>query len=80
MPRQDWSHPLTRPLTIPGVMKLRTLADVRTLIGHLPKAARAQDRWQYIQRELQQAAVTGDAKQVSIALQMAMMLDRIEYE
>jgi len=39
MPRQIWSHPLPRPLVIPGVMTLRTLADVRTLIGHLPKAS-----------------------------------------
>jgi hypothetical protein len=27
-----------RPLTIPTVMDLKTLADVRALIGHLPKA------------------------------------------
>jgi hypothetical protein len=31
---------LPRPLKIPGVMDLKTLADVRTLIGHLPKAFR----------------------------------------
>ena len=31
--RPDWSRPLPRPLTIPTVMKLSTLADVRTWKG-----------------------------------------------
>jgi hypothetical protein len=39
LPRPNWSHPLPRPLIILGVMTLRTLADVRTLRGHLPKAS-----------------------------------------
>jgi hypothetical protein len=35
--RPDWSLPLPRPLTIPTVMKLSTLADVRDLVEkHLP--------------------------------------------
>jgi hypothetical protein len=35
-----------RPLVIPDVATLRTLADVRTLIGHLPKETRAKSTWQ----------------------------------
>lgn len=34
--RPDWSHPLPQPLSIPGIMDLVTLADVRELLRHLP--------------------------------------------
>jgi hypothetical protein len=46
----------------------RLLADVRTLIGHLPKEVRARDTWQHVEAELEKAAAGGDTKQVSIAL------------
>jgi hypothetical protein len=36
--RPNWPQPLRRPLTIPGIMKLKTLGDVRKLLGHIPKA------------------------------------------
>ena len=35
--RADYSRRLPRSLVIPTVMTLKTLADVRTLIGHLPE-------------------------------------------
>jgi hypothetical protein len=40
MPRPNRSRPLPRPLAIPTVMDLVTLADVRKLLGHLPKETR----------------------------------------
>jgi hypothetical protein len=36
MARPNWSCPLPRPLSIAGVMKLKTLGDVRKLLSHLP--------------------------------------------
>jgi hypothetical protein len=79
MPSPNWSRPLPRPLKIPGVMDLHTLADVRTLIGHLPKATRAKDTWQSVERALKKAASSTDTAQVSIALQMVLMLEGVEY-
>ena len=78
MSRPNWSRPLPRPLTIPTIMDLVTLADVRSLIGHLPKETRARDTWQHVERELNKAAADGDTAQVSIALQMVLMLENVE--
>ncbi|MGA7430394.1 MAG: hypothetical protein WBD33_02755 [Xanthobacteraceae bacterium] len=78
MPRPNWSRPLPRPLTISTVMDLVTLADVRTLIGHLPKETRAKSMWQHFEAELKNAAAGGDTVQVSVALQMVLMLENVE--
>jgi hypothetical protein len=77
--RPNWSPPLPRPLTIPDVMDLKTLADVRTLIGHLPKDTRARDTWQNVEAELKKAAAGADTAQVYVALQMVLMLEKVEY-
>ena len=62
--RPNWSRPLPRPLTIPTIMDLVTLADLRALIGHLPKETRARKTWQHVERELKKAAAGGDAMQI----------------
>jgi hypothetical protein len=36
LPGADWSRPLPRPLTVPIVMKLSILADVRDLFNKHP--------------------------------------------
>ena len=48
MPRPDWSRPLPRPLLIPDVMTLATLADVRELLRHVPKERRTLDTWRQV--------------------------------
>jgi hypothetical protein len=42
--RTDWSQPLPQPIIIPDLMTLRTLADVRTLLGHLRPDQREKKR------------------------------------
>jgi hypothetical protein len=49
-------------------MKLRTLADVRELVGHLPKEHRAEDTWGHVTTTLDEAARGGDPVDVSVAL------------
>ena len=79
LPRPNWSRP--RPgLTIPTIMDLVTLADVRTLLEHQPKETRVRDTWQYVRAELEKSAASGDATQVSITLQMLLELEHVEYE
>ncbi len=76
--RLNWSRSLPRTLTIPGVMKLKTLADVRALIGHLPRSARGKSTWQHVRSELDKAAAGADTESVSVALQMVLSLERVE--
>ena len=60
-------------------MDLKTLADVRTLLGHLPKEARAKGTWQHVEAKLKQAAADGDATELWAALQMVLMMEKVEY-
>jgi hypothetical protein len=51
--RPNWSRPLPRPLKIPTVMTLRTLADVRELVEkHLPAEARARNTRRHVAKWL----------------------------
>jgi hypothetical protein len=78
MPRPNWSRALPRPLTIPTIMDLVTLADVRTLLCHLPKEARAKDTWQHVEAKLKRVTAGDDTTQVSVALQIVLMLKNVE--
>ena len=55
--RPDWSRRLPQPLTIPEVMDLRTLADVRELLTHLPERCRDKSTWQHVIACLEEAAL-----------------------
>ena len=79
MPRPNWSRALPRPLVIPDVTTLKTLADVRAPIGkHLPKDRRERSTWRHVAAELDKAAAGGDTADVAIALRLALMLERVE--
>ena len=73
-------RPLPRPLKIPGVMDLKSLADVRDLLKHIPAERRRDNTWQHVEAELKKAAAGGDAAQLSIALQMVLSLERVDYQ
>jgi hypothetical protein len=78
-PRLNWSRRLPRPLVIPEVMKLATLADLRALIDkHLPKDRRERRSWRHVAAELDKAAAGADAADVAIALRVALMIEGVE--
>ncbi len=66
--RPSWSTPLPQPLTIPDVMTLKTLADVRKLLGHIPKGRRQLSTWQYVETTLQACADGEDTMSISATL------------
>jgi hypothetical protein len=77
--RADWQRPLPRPLIIPGVMTLRTLADVRALFRLLPAERRARDTWQAVARTVAEAAIgVVGAEEVDAALWLIFQLERGE--
>jgi hypothetical protein len=78
--RPDWSRPLPRPLEIPTVMTLATLAHVRKLIDHLPKASRNKNTWQHVARQLNDAARGGDIRDLEVSLWLVMTLERLEWQ
>ncbi len=75
--RPDWSRRLPRRLTIPTVMNLTTLADVRSLLGHLPAHTRHKATSQHVAAQLDQVARSGDTIDVAIALRIACALDGV---
>jgi hypothetical protein len=78
--RPDYSRPLPHPLAIPGVMTLKTLGDVRKLLGHLPKDFRARSTWQGIASVLNDAARgSADPNDVAVALQLVLMTEKVTF-
>jgi len=74
----DWSRPLPLTIIIPTVTTLKTLADVRVLIEHLPEDRREKPTWQHITAQLEQAAAGVDVVDLGIALRLALMLEGLE--
>jgi hypothetical protein len=75
--RPNWSRRLPRPLVIPDVMTLTTLADVRAQIAHLPAQHRDRSTWQHVVDELNTATFGGDTVDVSVALRLVLMLENV---
>jgi len=56
--RPDWSRKLPRPLKIPSITTLRTLGDIRALLGHLPAERRKQSTWRHVADRLHHVPAT----------------------
>jgi hypothetical protein len=76
--RPAWSTP--RPITIPQVMTLKTLADVRKLLGHIPKERRQLSTWQHVEATLQACAAGDDTENISVALQIVLQGERAPHQ
>jgi hypothetical protein len=79
LPRPDWSRPLPRPLTIPDVLTLETLADVRVLVEkHLPAEYRSKFTWRQFAGLLKRAAEgQQDVAEVATALRIVLQLEGV---
>jgi hypothetical protein len=74
------SRPLPRSIVIPKVMTLNTLADVRTLMGHLPAETREKSTWLQVAKCLDEAARGPDTVNVYTVLQMVMTMEGVEFK
>jgi len=76
--RPNWSRKLPRPLKIPTVTTLHTLADVRQLVEkHLPAECRERDTWRHVTDRLDKAAPGGDINDAVIALRLVLQLEQV---
>jgi hypothetical protein len=75
--RPNWSTPLPRPIKIPQVMTLNTLADVRKLLSHIPKERRELSTWEHVEKTLRECAAGDDPVNISVALQIVLQAERV---
>jgi len=59
-------------------MTLRTLADVRELMRHLPADRRARSTWRRVAADVEAAAAGGDIEGAAIGLRLVLMLEGVE--
>jgi hypothetical protein len=59
-------------------MTLKTLADVRELMRHLPADRWDKQTWRHVTVELDKAAAGAEPAEVSIALRMVLSVEGVE--
>jgi hypothetical protein len=75
--RPDWSRKLPRPLKLPTITTLRTLGNIRALLGNLPAERRKQNTWRHVADRLQHAARGGDINDAVTSLRLVLQLERV---
>ena len=75
--RPDWSRKLPRPLKIPTITTLRTLGDIRALLGNLPAARRQQSTRRHVADRLNEAARGGDINDAVTSLRLVLQFERV---
>ena len=75
----DWSQPLPQSLVIPGLMTLATLADVRTLLDHVPAEHREKENWRYVATKLGEAASGASVVEAFVVLRTVLSMEGIAY-
>lgn len=61
-------------------MTLRTLADVRELIRHVPAERRNLRTWRHVETTLRECAAGEDPENISVALQIVLRGERVPYK
>jgi hypothetical protein len=62
------------PYSIPKVMTLRTLADVRKLLKHVPRERRQLSTWQHVE-----ASLSESPEDAAMALMLVLQLEHVPY-
>ena len=68
---------LPRPLKIPTITTLRTLGDIRALLGNLPADRRQKNTWRHVADRLHHAARGGDINDAMTPLRLVLQLERV---
>jgi hypothetical protein len=63
------------PIPDQHLLTLHTLADVRLLVKRVPRQRRLEVTWQHVEACLK----SGDAQDVTVALQIVLQLERVPY-
>jgi hypothetical protein len=58
-------------------MTLRTLADIRKLMRHLPAATRDKETWRYVAVRLEEAARGADPVDVIVPLRLVLSMEGV---